>query len=620
MKWHQLGWLVFACTLSITPLLAQHSSFARGIVVDLQQQKPLTGAHVLVQHANEGVTTDSNGFFQIRLYSGEDTLLIRYPGFESQLVPVAKDTMRIELSFKMGADTVTVVTPETYEETYQIVRKERSLNYSPYHPWQAKPAQDHPHNLSTEDYSPIVENNERQVLDYPTSTFSIDVDRASYSNVRRFLEMDQQPPIDAVRIEELINYFEYDYPEPKPNAHPISVYTEISDCPWNSDRKLLHIGLKGRTYQPKEVPPSNLVFLMDISGSMGSPNKLPLAIKSLKMLVEKMQAEDRIAIVVYAGAAGLVLPSTAGSEKERILQAIGKLKSGGSTAGGAGIKLAYKVAQEAFIKGGNNRIILTTDGDFNVGVSSDGALYRLIEEKRASGVYLTVLGFGMGNLKDNKMELLADHGNGNYAYIDNEEEARRTLVEAMNSTLHAIAKDVKIQLEFNPAVVRSYRLVGYENRMLEKSDFENDQKDAGEMGAGHTVTALYELEMRPAKKRASDLRYQEPDLTRLARKEKEVGYFKLRYKLPEAEDSKLIDQPITNEVKPLDKASTDFRFAAAVAAFGLQLRGSVRNEEMGHEQLLTLAETVVDENDNKYRKEFLEMVRLAAELKEEGGR
>ena len=347
-------------------------------------------------------------------------------------------------------------------------------------------------NFNTEGYAPVNENGYKNVKNNPLSTFSIDVDNASYSNIRRFINSGTLPPADAVRIEEMINYFKYDYPEPR-GEHPFSVFTELAICPWNRNHQLLQVGLRGKSIDKTSLPPSNLVFLIDVSGSMNYPNKLPLLKSAFGLLVNELRPQDHVAIVVYAGAAGLVLESTPGNRKELIMSAIDNLEAGGSTAGGAGLKLAYNEAEKNFVKGGNNRIILATDGDFNVGESSNGGMERLVEEKRDLGVFITVLGFGMGNIKDDKMEIIADKGNGNYSYIDNLQEARRVLVSEFGGTLFTIAKDVKFQLEFNPAKVESYRLIGYENRLLNDEDFNDDTKDAGEMGSGHMVTALYEI-------------------------------------------------------------------------------------------------------------------------------
>ena len=346
--------------------------------------------------------------------------------------------------------------------------------------------------FNTEEYGRITENDFLEAVNHPLSTFSIDVDTASYSNVRRFLNQGQLPPADAVRIEELINYFKYDYPQPE-GDHPFSITTELATCPWEPAHKLIHIGLQGKRIPLANAPANNLVFLIDTSGSMDEPDKLPLLKSAFKLLTDQLREQDHVAIVVYAGAAGLVLPATSGSDKKTILSAIDKLEAGGSTAGGAGINLAYEVARRSFIPTANNRVILATDGDFNVGVSSDGELLRLIERERESGVFLTVLGFGTGNIKDSKMELLADQGNANYAYVDTIREARKVLVSELGGTLNTIAKDVKIQVEFNPANVQAYRLIGYENRLMRAEEFNDDKKDAGELGAGHSVTALYEI-------------------------------------------------------------------------------------------------------------------------------
>lgn len=479
-------------------------------------------------------------------------------------------------------------------------------------------------NFNTEAYNSITENDFKNALLNPLSTFSIDVDAASYSNVRRFITNGQNPPADAVRIEEMINYFNYDYPQPK-DEHPFSITTEMSNTPWNSKTKLVHIGLQGKNIDMSEIPTSNLVFLVDVSGSMEATNKLPLLKKSFNLLVDNLRENDRVAIVVYAGAAGLVLPSTSGSDKAKILEALNNLSAGGSTAGGAGIKLAYKVAQENFIKNGNNRIILATDGDFNIGASSDGEMTKLIEEKRKSGVYLTCLGFGMGNYKDSKMETLADKGNGNYAYIDNILEAKKVLVTEMGGTLFTIAKDVKLQLEFNPNKVESYKLIGYENRLLNAEDFNDDTKDAGELGAGHTVTALYEIVLKGEGIAPSvdPLRYQK--LTELAPKtvpSEELLTVKFRYKKPNEETSKLIVNHLTDHSVSLAKTSNNFRFSAAVAEFGLLLRNSKYKANANYKQVVELAKASKGTDEHGYRAEFIRLVEMSemqasAFLKEE---
>ncbi|MBV9773398.1 MAG: VWA domain-containing protein, partial [Gemmatimonadetes bacterium] len=449
-----------------------------------------------------------------------------------------------------------------------------------------------------------------------------DVDRASYSNVRRFLLDGELPPKDAVRIEEMVNYFSYDYPEPR-GEHPFSVTTEVGDAPWAPGHRLLRIGVHSPRVQTDRLPPSNLVFLIDVSGSMESPDKLPLVKQSLRMLVDQLRPQDRVALVVYAGAAGLVLPSTPGSQRGRILDALERLEAGGSTAGGAGLRLAYQVARENHIPGGNNRVILATDGDFNVGVSSDAEMTRLVEEKRGQGTFLTVLGFGTGNLKDSKMEQMADHGNGNYAYIDNLLEARKTLVSEMGGTLLTVAKDVKLQVEFNPARVKAYRLIGYENRMLASEDFNDDRKDAGELGAGHSVTALYEIvpvgaDADGAVRTVDPLRYQAPSrpAAGAATGGRELAFVKVRYKRPAEEQSRLMQQPV------LDRSgapSRDLSFAAAVAGFGMLLRESENAGTLTPQQVAALARDSRGEDREGYRAEFVRLVELFRDLRSAHG-
>lgn len=470
----------------------------------------------------------------------------------------------------------------------------------------------------TEEYDVINENEFLKALDNPLSTFSIDVDAASYSNVRRFINNGQLPPIDAVRIEELVNYFTYDYPQPK-GEMPFSATTEISECPWNKENRLLHIGLQGKKIPLDEVPPSNLVFLLDVSGSMSSPNKLPLLKSAFKMLVDQLRAQDFVSIVVYAGDAGQVLPPTSGDRKEEILEAISRLEAGGSTAGGKGIQLTYRTAKENFISAGNNRVILATDGDFNVGVSSDAELVRMIEEKRKEGIYLTVLGFGTGNYKDSKMEQLADKGNGNYAYIDNILEAKKTLVNEFGATMFTIAKDVKIQIEFNPAKVQAYRLVGYENRLLKKEDFHDDTKDAGEMGAGHTVTVLYELILVGVDAElpiVDTLKYQQTQISLEALKSKEMLTLKLRYKFPEDTTSQLQVVPVKDKQIKLNKSSDNFRFAAAVAEFGMLLRDSKFKGNAAYDNVIELAKSSRGEDEEGYRAEFIQLAKACKSLPE----
>jgi Ca-activated chloride channel family protein len=442
------------------------------------------------------------------------------------------------------------------------------------------------------------------------------VDGASFSNARRFISNGQLPPKDAVRLEEFINYFSYDYPEPA-GEHPFSIYTEYSNCPWNKQAKLLHIGIKGKSLHTENLPPSNLVFLLDVSGSMEAQDKLPLLKSSFKLLLENLNEQDRIAIVVYAGAAGLVLPSTSCDHKDKILSAIQQLSAGGSTAGGEGINLAYKIAKENFIENGNNRIILATDGDFNVGTSSDAELVRLIEEKRETGIFLSVLGFGTGNYKDSKMEKLANNGNGNYYYIDNLFEAKKVLVNEMGGTLNTIAKDVKIQIEFNPAKVYQYRLIGYENRLLNEEDFDDDTKDAGELGAGHSVTALYEIIENTGQGKNStddDYKYQQTTVKDNAKSSKELASIQFRYKKPEAEKSILISHSILDKAIPLNNSTDNYRFSAAVAEFGLLLRDSRFKASSNFDHVIEMAQSARGEDSEGYRAEFIKIVTTAKDL------
>ncbi|HEX5025611.1 MAG TPA: von Willebrand factor type A domain-containing protein [Agriterribacter sp.] len=472
--------------------------------------------------------------------------------------------------------------------------------------------------FNTEDYDGITENRFLTVTDNPLSTFSIDVDAASYSNVRRFLNDGQLPPAGAVRIEEMINYFHYDYPQPKDDI-PFSIYTELSVSPWNNDHRLVLVSLQGKKIETQNIPVSNLVFLIDVSGSMQDENKLPLVKQSMKLLADQLREQDKVAIVVYAGNAGMVLPATSGLNSQTIRDAIDRLEAGGSTAGGAGIKLAYQIAKQNFVQGGNNRVILCTDGDFNVGASSDDDMERLIEQERSSGVFLTVLGYGMGNYKDSKMQKLADKGNGNHAYIDNIQEAKKVLVSEFGGTLFTIAKDVKLQVEFNPVKVQAYRLVGYENRILNKEDFNNDKKDAGELGSGHTVTAFYEI--IPAGVKSEFVEYVDPLKYQALPTQRtnsdvaaELMTIKFRYKKPDETKSRLIVHPVTDKHILLKDASDNFRFAAAVAEFGMLLRQSEFRQRATYNNVLALAGSAIGKDAEGYRKEFLGLVQKAGSV------
>jgi Ca-activated chloride channel family protein len=470
--------------------------------------------------------------------------------------------------------------------------------------------------FNTEEYGRIYENEFKDVKQNPLSTFSIDVDNASYSNIRRFITGNRMPPKDAVRIEEMINYFTYDYPQPEGDV-PFSIDTEVSTCPWNKEHKLIHIGLQGKSLNYDDLKPCNLVFLVDSSGSMSDANKLPLLKQSLKLLVEELDDRDKISIAAYAGSAGLVLSPTPASRKDQIINALEQLHAGGSTAGGAGIELAYKVAEENLIKDGNNRVILCTDGDFNVGVSSTGDLIRMIEEKRKKDIYLTICGFGMGNYKDDRMEQISNAGNGNYFYIDNIHEAKKVFVKEMRANLFTIAKDVKIQVEFNPVKVKAYRLVGYENRVMANEDFNDDKKDAGELGAGHTVTALYEIipaDSSEEVKKTDDLKYQETRVKTVAAGSEEIMTVKLRYKPPKEEKSKLLEHPVIDRHIALGEASDNFRFSAAAAGFGMLLRDSKFKGDMTYEAVIDLAKNSKGKDAEGYRAEFIRLVETCAML------
>jgi Ca-activated chloride channel family protein len=435
--------------------------------------------------------------------------------------------------------------------------------------------------------------------------------------MRRFLNGGLLPPQGAVRVEELINYFSYDYPGPGDSQRPFEATTEVAATPWNPDTYLLHIGIKGFEVPRAERPPASLVFLVDVSGSMSPPDKLPLLVNALRLLTKELTAEDRVSIAVYAGAAGAALEPTPGDETRKIAAALDQLSAGGRTAGAAGIRLAYDLAEEAFIEGGINRVILATDGDFNVGVANVEALKDLIERKRATGITLTTLGFGTGNYNEALMEQIADVGNGNYAYIDSLKEARKVLVTELSSTLHTIAKDVKVQIEFNPAVVAEYRLIGYENRVLRREDFRNDKVDAGDIGAGHTVTALYEIALAGGKgERLGPLRYGENAAAEEAEPGGEFAFLKLRYKLPDEDTSRLIEVPLASTMlkDAPDRPSEAFRFAAAVAAFGQLLRGGTYTEGFAYADVEALAREARGADANGYRSEFLSLVQLAGSL------
>ena len=599
-----------------------------GLVV-LPDGSAIPGVEVIlideVDVIKKTVTSEEGNFRFLNLYPGEYFIEFRLEGFKTVRYTgiILEAGKRENICIQMETCTIKeeiVITGKVGARSPRRYRRNRTKSAPPgsystpsYQTYTYTP----PPQFNTEEYDRIYENRFLEAVDEPLSTFSIDVDTASYANVRRFLEQNSSPPKDAVRIEEMINYFNYDYPQPENDA-PFSIVTEISSCPWNLSHKLAHIGLQGKKIATDELPPSNLVFLLDVSGSMNMAAKLPLLKSAFKLLVKNIDDKDRVAIVVYAGAAGLVLDSTPGYKKGKIIDALDRLAAGGSTAGGEGIRLAYQVAVDNFIEDGNNRVILATDGDFNVGVSSTSELVRMIEEKREKGVFLTVLGFGMGNYKDSRMEQLADKGNGNYHYIDNILEAKKVFVSEMGATLFTIAKDVKIQVEFNPAKVKAYKLTGYENRMLAKEDFNDDKKDAGELGAGHTVTALYEIIPAGSKEKTASvdsLKYQETRIKNSANTSDEIMTVKFRYKEPDGKKSKLIVKAVRDEeIKP-GETSDNFKFSAAVAQFGLLLRDSKFKGKSSYESVLRLARSAKGKDYHGYRAEFIKLVELSQLIK-----
>jgi Ca-activated chloride channel family protein len=593
----------------------------KGKVTDTANQ-PLSGVQVILKGTQTSTQTNAMGDYQLTIDPTHQILVFKHKNFVVKEVSVQGRTIiNVTLHpLKKEEKNLTIVEDEVFmvmdEEQSSPAKKPVMIRGASYirtnQPPMPRMYMMPEHN--TEGYSTIHENGFKEVSINPLSTFSIDVDAASYSNVRRFINNGSLPPVDAVRIEEMINYFTYDYPQTK-DDNPFSINTELSVCPWNTDNYLLHVGLQGKKMDVENLPASNLVFLIDVSGSMNSYNKLPLLKSSFALLLEQLRPSDRVAIVVYAGSSGLVLPSTPGSEKQKILDALNNLQAGGSTAGGAGLKLAYKTAEENFMENGNNRIILATDGDFNVGASSNAEMERLIEKEREKGIFISVLGFGMGNYKDDKAEIIANKGNGNYSYIDNLQEAKKVLVNEFGGTLFTIAKDVKFQLEFNPATVVKYRLIGYENRLLNEEDFQDDKKDAGEMGAGHTVTALYEI--IPAKKPDSTkpLKYQRRQLSDEALSSSDLITLKLRYKAPDGYQSKLLEQVVKNTPLDASETSDNFRFSAAVAEFGMLLRDSEFKGTTSFESAIDLALGSKGTDEEGYRGEMIRLMKSAELLK-----
>ncbi|MBC6991790.1 YfbK domain-containing protein [Hymenobacter sp. BT491] len=597
----------------------------RGRVTDAQTKQGLPGVTVLVKGTALGVSTDTNGFYKLVVPSIRAVLTFNSVGYvtvERKLDAKATGARVVNVALHPDTKTLQEVVVTGVSPSQALMgsvsgvqsqsghdRKQKrggvsvqiqGISSMPRAPWYGR----------SESYATIQENSFHTARKEPLSTFSIDVDAASYSNVRRFLNDGQRPPRDAVRIEEMINYFTYDYPQPAANE-PFSVTTELATCPWNPKHQLLQVGLQGKKVETSNLPAANLVFLVDVSGSMSGPDRLPLVQSALRLLVKELRPQDRVSLVVYAGAAGVVLEPTPGNRRADILDAIDRLQAGGSTAGGEGLRLAYSIARKHFNKEGNNRVILATDGDFNVGEQSDAAMERLITEERESGVFLTVLGVGEGNLQDKKMELLADKGNGNYAYLDNLDEARRVLVRQFGGTLFTIAKDVKLQLEFNPARVQQYRLIGYENRALADEDFNNDRKDAGELGAGHTVTALYEIVPVGAPPVVDPLKYQANPAVAPASATTDVMTVKLRYKEPQGSTSRLLERALRGTATPIVQASENLRFAAAVAQFGMLLRQSDYRGSATFETTAKLAEGARGKDAEGYRAEFGRLVKTA---------
>lgn len=594
-------YILFLTLLTSFNLLAQRT--VTGIVTDKNGEE-LIGVPVHIKGTTIGTTTDIDGKYKITIPEIENPILVfSYIGLETQEIEVGKKSIiDVQMSEEGSTlDEVVVIGYGTASRWGGISTKRWSKKSN------SKPLKSPKPNR--ESYARINENTFQTVKREPLSTFSIDVDKAAYSNVRRFIDNGEKPPKDAVRIEEMINYFDYNYAAPT-GENPIVVHTELGKCPWNMNHQIVKVGLKAKEIPKDNLPYSNIVFLLDVSGSMSEDLKL---VKSaMKVLVEQLREGDKVSIVVYAGAAGLVLPPTDGSNKTKIINALNQLQGGGSTAGGEGIQLAYEIAKENFIENGNNRIILATDGDFNVGMSSDREMEDLIIEKRKTGIYLTCLGFGSGNYQDSKMEILADKGNGNYAYIDSETEAIKVFKTEFSGTMFTVAKDVKLQLEFNPAVVAAYRLIGYENRLLEEEDFDNDEKDAGEIGIGHTVTALYEIipvdaesEFLPKEQK---LKYQKNGTGR-DKKTEELLTIKLRYKPTNTTESIKLEYPV-DYVLPKTN-SEDFDFAASVALFGMLLRASEYVKEGDYNMVLKLAKNGKGEDKKGYRNDFIEMVKKA---------
>jgi len=604
--------ILLFCFLFIGSLYAQEYEVT-GKVTDVSND-PLPGVSVLIKGTTQGVSTDFDGKYTIKVKNG-DILEFSSLGMKTKQVKVnGQKVINVVLEEDNVALQEVVVTSYETAKRRDVTSSSIRIRGAGSVSGNYGTKNGYTLNTSRETYKAIDEGGFKKTAKDPVTTFSADVDRASYSNVRRMLNYGQKPHKDAVRIEELINYFDYNYTPPAEGSKtPLNATTTLSSCPWNPDNYLLRIGLQAKKIDLTKAPPSNIVFLIDTSGSMDEPNKMPLLKASFKLLLDNLRPEDRIAIVVYASQTGIALPSTPAKEKEKISKVIDDLVASGSTAGGAGLQTAYEVAEKNFLPKGNNRIILATDGDFNVGISSRDELQRLVEEKRNNGIYISVLGYGMGNYRDDMAETIANKGNGNYAYIDNFTEAKKVLVNEFGGTLYTVAKDVKLQLEFNPQYVKEYRLVGYENRALANEDFEDDKKDAGEIGAGHTVTALYEL--IPVKGATTDgLRYQKQVKEGFAN---ELAFLKIRYKDPMAKDAKSVEEstPIPFSLTDLTQTDDDYRFAAAVAEWGMLLRNSKYKAKSSYKQVIDLAKNAIGKDEEGYRKEFIRLVELSEKIK-----
>jgi Ca-activated chloride channel family protein len=618
-------WIPVLALLLMFAAVAEASRAITGQVSSADDGSGMPGVNIVLKGTTTGTVTTGQGTYSITVPDSGGTLVFSFIGYVTQEVVIGTtNVLNVTLQLDVSSLNEVVVTGAAGVMNKKVhirgaasvgggkpskrADKQAEMIYGARSYQDVIDVQEPEHN--TEEYDAVHEMGFRDALRIPLSTFSIDVDAASYSNVRRFINNGQRPPIDAVRVEEIVNYFDYDYKQPG-DEDPFSVNTEIAPAPWNNKHQLVHIGLQGKVIPTENLPPSNLVFLIDVSGSMADVNKLPLLKSSFKLLVDQLRPQDKVAIVVYAGAAGVVLEPTSGADKKTIIASLDQLQSGGSTAGGQGIQLAYALAKQNFVKGGNNRVILATDGDFNVGESSNASMERLIEEKRGDGIFLTVLGYGMGNYKDSKMEILADKGNGNYAYIDNILEAQKVLVNEFGGTLFTIAKDVKIQVEFNPNKVQAYRLIGYENRQLKDEDFNNDRKDAGEIGSGHTVTALYEVIPVGVESqffKIDELKYQKTVVDRSAGTN-ELLTVKIRYKAPDGDISKLITRPLLDKSIKESATSENFRWSAAVAGFGMLLRKSEYVNGYTFDDALVLAESARGKDEKGYRIEFINMMK-----------